>query len=914
MRGMIPKAALRAMEVHRHKLCAPLAYRGAIQREAILDQVFADECFRVVLFQGPAGHGKSTLLQQAKSLSEAAGALTSWLTFDEADNDLQRFFLHFEALLESLRSDGDRVVAPLGDDVGSAGLRWRIDWFMDLLTRSGRHVSLFFDEFQVLSDPSILSFFRGLLARIPETVRVFIGSRSVPEIGLARLVVNRQALVFRADELRFSAPEASRFFALSKELAIRDDEVVAIFKQTEGWPAALQLFRLTLVNPSVRTALGNLGSFRLPELAEYLADNVLSLQTPEIQEFLLRTSLLTRLCAPLCDAVTGHPGSQEILLFLERSGLFVRRLDAELHWFRFHTLFSSFLEGQLRLLSRDTILEVHRRASDWYWTEGLFGEAIHHAIAANERGLAADILTAWSSSLVAGAHLKIVEQWYEHLPLDEVERRPDLVVRVAWALIFLRRRSKLQPILTMLERQVESGKLPDDDDHQIVLAIAALLDDDLVLSNEHIRSVQVFGVEPCGFQAFHLGAAANLRGFLALIAGDFEATYEYAVMGRMHSDRAEASFPWGYSFSLTGLALLMHGRLGEAIERLRSALAEPKVFVDDSFAAVSLAATYSYALYEANDLAAAESQLCGFKELIAQATMVDWVAVAYVTMARIHDIRNRPEQADAVLDEAECIGLANAWPRLVRIVNWEKVRRLLLRGAVGEARSKASRIGYAEGAANLPPGWIPFSEETEGDTIGRVRLAIHLGQPEEALKLLAGELTIAQQTHRIRRQVKLVTLAAMAHARIGNENLARRNFHDALTMARRCGYVRTILDEGDAIVGLLRDEYESIGEPANGADPASAGLRDYIATLLDASGAGVQKARATRQFAPLEPLTQREIEILAFLANGVSNKEMAKRVFVSENTIKFHLKNIYGKLGVSSRLQAILAGRQIGVI
>lgn len=901
--------------VHRHKLCAPLEYRGAIWRASILDRIFTDESSaRVVLFQGPAGHGKSTLLQQAMTISEKDGAVTGWMTFDDSDNDLQRFFSHFEVLLANVRSTDTRKQRPLDEGESGKGLRWRIDWLMDGLASTDKNVSLFFDEFQRLSDPSILSFFRGFLERLPSTVRIFIASRTLPQIGLARLTVNRQGIVFHADELRFSASEAAKFFALSEDVTIRDDEVLAIFKQTEGWPAALQLFRLTLTSPSIRTALADLQSFRLAELAEYLVDNVLTLQTTEIQEFLLRTSLLERLCAPLCDAVCGRSGSQEILLFLEQSGLFLRSLDVEQYWFRFHSLFSSFLEAQLRTLSPDTILEVHGRACNWYRGQSMFGDAIRHAAAANDNALAAEILSTWSSTLIAEAHFKTVEHWYERLPLDEVEGRPDLVVRVAWALIFLRRHSKLRPILSMLESQFAQGLLRADHDLHIILAMSSLLDDNFEQTASYISSVEVFGVDSSGFQAFHLGAAANLKAFLTLLEGDFDRTLSYTAMSRTHSERANESFAWGYSFSIAGLALIMSGRLNEARDRMRIALAEPKVIVDDSFAAVSLAATYSYALYESNDLDAAETQLLGCKDLIAQATLLDWVSVAYITMARIHDIRGRSEQADAVLDDAERIGLANAWPRLVKIVAWEKVRRLILRGALGEARSKASRIGYGEANVHLPPRWIPFSEDLEGGVVGQARLLIHLGQSKDAIKLLGSELNIAQQTGRLRRLVKLMTLTAIAHWKMGNENIACRHFHDALQSACRCGYVRTILDEGDAITSLLRAEYEATSEGDSYSPRSPPAFRQYVSTLLDLSGAGLSRVRTARKATKLETFTEREREILAFLANGVSNMEMGKKLFVSENTVKYHLKNIYSKLGVSSRLQAILAGRQAGLI
>ncbi|MES1262857.1 MAG: AAA family ATPase, partial [Peristeroidobacter soli] len=309
-------------DVHAHKFFAPPAYVGAIRRDAILDRVLGDKTARVVLLQGPAGHGKSTVLQQIKSTFEEQGHITAWLTLDEADNDIRRFYLHAQGMAAALVAPGEE----------HEGGRRRSDWLISLLLKTGKPVALFLDDFQVLYNKTVLTFFRELFERMPEHARLFIGTRSMPEIGLSRLVVNQRAVILHADDLRFSPAEVEQFFSESMKDVSRE-EIDAIYRRTEGWPAALQLFRLSLASPQVRRSLVDVGDYRPRELAEYLADNVLALQTPEIQDFLRRTSLLGRLSASLCQAVTGRADSQELLLKLERSGLFVRSLDSDLRWF-----------------------------------------------------------------------------------------------------------------------------------------------------------------------------------------------------------------------------------------------------------------------------------------------------------------------------------------------------------------------------------------------------------------------------------------------------------------------------------------------------------------------------------------------------------------------------------------------------
>lgn len=303
-------------EVSTHKLFAPPVYPGAVPRRVILDRVLQDHSLRVTVLQGPAGHGKSTTLQQIKTAHEARGWRTAWLTLDDADNDPRRFELHMRALMDLMRG---RAAHRRPSDAWSGDApRDLAGWVLDGFSSMDTPASIFLDEFQALRNDAILRFFRFLLARLPAHVHVFIGSRALPEIGLATLLVNRMATVLRADDLRFTPGEVTQFFAESKDLRVSAEEVGTIYRRTEGWPAGLQLFRLALVSPEVRTSLVDLDDHGPRELAEYLTDNVVTLQSPRIQEFLFKTSLLRQLSAPLCAAVTGFDDAQELLVQLER--------------------------------------------------------------------------------------------------------------------------------------------------------------------------------------------------------------------------------------------------------------------------------------------------------------------------------------------------------------------------------------------------------------------------------------------------------------------------------------------------------------------------------------------------------------------------------------------------------------------
>jgi len=899
----------KAQEVHAHKLFAPPPAHDVIRRETILHRIFQHERARIVLLQAPAGHGKSTALHQIKSACESQGHLTAWLTLDEADNDTRRFLIHLQALLASARGVAGAAPVAVPEEIDDAVRRHRSDWVIDRLLGLGRPVALFLDDFQVLDNPTILGFFRELLERVPQNARVFIGSRSTPEVGLSRLIVNGQALMLRPEDLRFSAAEVEEFFNGRQETAISHEEVDGIYRRTEGWPAALQLYRLSLMNPAVRRSLSDFSASRPRELADYLADNVLAMQPPHIQDFLLRTSLLTRMSAPLCAAVAGRRDSQDILLRLERSGLFVRSVDPQMRWFEYHGLFASFLAEQLHDRSQAIAMEVHRRAARWHQQHENHEETIHHAIACRDFSLAAETLDVWASQLVAGAHLITMERWCDRLPFEEIACRPSLLIKHAWALVFLRRREKLRPLLALLEERQAPFDVCQTTDPRIVLSMAAIARDDPAAAFTIVAGVPIREPRATAFAAFELAAAANLTGFREIACGEFERARQFLAIARSQGERGDATFSRGYTIGVTGVSLLLEGELREALERFRTGMAEQRMHVDQSYASAALASCYIWALYEANELDAAEGLFGQYHDVIAEAALLDFLTVAQVCMARIHDVRGRPAKALAVLDEAADIGHANDTHRYLRGLSWERVRRALLVGDIPRAES----IVAAHSGTEINPAdpWLLFSEDLEGEGLGRIRFAIHSGDLDGAENRLETE--FARHRGRVFRQIKLYLLDAQLHYRKGSRNIAQRSLRKALQLAGPGRYIRCFLDEGEQVLGMLREEYQSLVD-SGGRDVRHGTDRSFVEQLLQASGTDLSRGTQQAAARSTEALTERELEILVFLGNGVSNKEMGERLFVTENTVKFHLKNIYAKLAVASRLQAIASARELGLV
>jgi LuxR family maltose regulon positive regulatory protein len=538
--------------------------------------------------------------------------------------------------------------------------------------------------------------------------------------------------------------------------------------------------------------------------------------------------------------------------------------------------------------------------------KGLYEDAVAHATNCGEHALAADALNMWATQLVAGAHLRTLEFWSERVPLGEIAQRPDLAIKCVYALVFLRRWQRARPLLDLIGALPDTGSVSTTTDPKVVLCMAAGCADEMPHGLGEGERTPLHPEDCNEFAPFELGAAANLRACCALSTHDFEKAREHLMIARVYNERIEAAFSRGYTSAVGGVALLIQGSLQEALAKFREGLAEQRGELDNSFALAALISCYVWALYEANELDTAEKLFRQHHDVIGESTLPDFLTVAYLSIARLHDARGRPVKSEAILDEAEAIGRDNGWSRLVSIVNWERVRRHIVRGAADQALRAAAP---AQTGHRLPRSWIPFGNDVEDQELGEIRLALAQGSLDEVGQRI--DEAFKRQRGRTLRQIKLHLLHAHQGVLQDDNGSARRALRAALRLARPGRFIRCILDEGPVALQLLHDEYQRALDNANGMRRGSE--IEFLELLLKASGTDIGSDPAAVH-AMLQPLTNREREMLVLLANGISNKDMASRLFVSENTVKFHLKSIYAKLSVTSRVQATTVARQIGIL
>ena len=893
----------------KYKFVHPQAIEGAIRRSHLLEKSLSSPSIRAVFIQGPAGHGKTTLLQQILAAIENQGTAIGWITLDEGDDDPARFLCHLHAAIDSALEQPLGANSAFTESADAGGWFGPVDELLRRITGLQRPIAIFIDEFHVLTSEVIISIMARLLERLPVRATFYIGSRSLPALGLGRLALRNCAVILKTEDLRFTRSETADFFSVDGHTELRSELIDDLFNRTEGWPAALQLARLALQGGADKQIVEVLGFSNEPEFEEYLANNVLSLQSGEIQEFLLKTSILERVTPEICDHLTAGENSENTLRYLEKSGLFIRPLGPQRRWFKFHSLFSTYLRKQLRLRKPAAVQELHGLAMEWFVGHDHPEEAIYHAVESRNFPAAAEILESWSSQLVREARLATMERWLDLLPLEDVRARPFLQIKALWALLFLRRFHRARPLFDDLLKQIEAGNVAYAGTRTLPLlnAVRHLMEDDIVAAGKTLVDIELDRGTFDRFELFELGAIANIQSLYLRTLGRFDEAQGKAELAVAYSAQGDAVFSGAYAMAFSGLTYFAQARLKDALKQYRQGfLAASRM--RGSYASAVVAACYAEALYYDDSLDEAKSLLQDALPLISQACMADALAVAHITLAKILNLEGDEVDADYVLREAEQIGNTSGLPRVVKAIKWERIRQLLQRDEVEEARDLADRLISTDPIARHD-AHVFHAEELEGDDIGYVRLLIHEGKTHEALRRLPHLIRHAQQSGRVLRRLKLRILEAIALAESDKSYAAKRSVAEVLHWVAPEGFARFLMEESRFVrlIDTFRCSETEVLKKYSDIPP------DYVDKII--SGTNRFLSSDTNDIRLVyDSLTDREIEILAMLVKGTSNKDIAACLYVSQNTVKYHLRNIYSKLGVRNRTEASNIALRHGIL
>jgi LuxR family maltose regulon positive regulatory protein len=867
------------------KLLAPRFGSKLVARPRLIAQLNEAAVAPLVTVVAPAGFGKTTLVS---TWAEQHARPVGWVSLDERDNSLPRFWLHLIAALQMVQPGlGENALASFFAQ-DAPPVEERLEQLVNEITLAADDITLVLDDYHLINAQAVHESLTFFLKRLPPELQIVLISRAYPPLPLQRQRVHRQLVELDTHNLRFTHDESATFLRRSMGLDLSESQLALLERRAEGWVAGLQLAALALQSrdPAQMDALisGFGGAHR--HVVDYLSQEVLCGQEQEIQDFLLKSSILERMCGTLCAAVTGEPASQQVLEMLDQVNLFVVQLDDERQWYRYHHLFGDFLRSRFHHLYPKQVPELHRRAADWYVAQRMPYDAVSHALLAQAYPRVAQIALDHAADLWRREELTTLRQWLEAIPASLREGYPDLCLFYALALYYTRSLDAIPPVLARTETLLNQGVAPfkafSEQELQgiqatIRTALSITMNCDAAAALDNARTALERLPENHELWRHvvitHVGLAHQLRGDTQGAVSAFE---EAIRLGQ----KAEQHFCTLYVIAqLAGLQISL-GRLHEAVETYHKAIALLTGEGSKSLPMASWAFTGLAELsYQTNDLAAAEQYAYDSLRLSQQIT--PGTMPPYLLMARIAQARGQPDEAWAYVEDADRLLKGLKLPQLHSQV---EVCRAWLNLQQGRSAAVADWIAEQQLDVAQPD---PLREV---ESVMAARILLAQKAAGDALPLIDKLLALAQQGSRTGLVIELFLLQARAFQAQERLDLALAALHTALGLAEPEGYVRLFLDEGAPMRTLLQQH------------TARFGVASYTARLLAAFAPEAEVSP--------DALSQRELEILRLIDAGMSNGDVADTLVLSVGTVKWHVNNIFSKLHVKSRVQAIATARE----
>lgn len=871
------------------KLHVPPLRRNAVPRARLVERLNARP---ITLISAQAGSGKSTLLSAWVAQTSHPIA---WVSLDASDNDPAGFWSYLVAAVQTVcQTAGQTLLQTLNTGALDLLHPLLIDLLNDL-AQAAQPLTLVLDDYHVILSPDIHTALSFCLDHLPDGVRVIIATRVDPPLPLARWRVRDRLTEVRGGDLQFTPAEAAHFLAHTMGLSLTPDQSQMLAARTEGWIAGLQLAALSLHEaadaPRFIAALA--GTHQ--HILDYLVEEVLSAQPDYVQNFLMRTSILERFNAAVCDALTGRTDSAELLTRLDKGNLFLVSLDAERQWFRYHHLFAELL--QARLASRHPTLpaQLQLAASQWFEQAGSLEEAIGQALAAQAFERAAHLLERIWEPLIHSGQAAQLRRWLDRLPADVARTRPLLQLAYGWVEVVSSRPDSIAPHL----QAALAAAQPAEPDYPRIQAEVACLQSMLAGAQGDLAAAQQFAeaavaLAPPDFPLVRGNAYLQLWQ-ITFNQGRVEqalAAYQIALPLLQNGGSYVAI---SLATSHTAHVHVLRGQLREAAQICRAALRQALEAGRDQLPALRMVETgLADVLYQWNDLAESERYARRVHELGQRSGYIQAQCAGALMTARVALARGELARAAALLDEQ--IPYIEPGASFLNILQGQiQVRRQLLSGDTGQAAYWADRLAQqTQHAPVIISGCVPLLQ---------ARVALATQRAADAQVQLTASIDVLTAEQEIGSLIEALLLRAEACAALGQPDRACADLRRALTLGQPENYVRVFVDEGDPVRGLLQKIKAEGGA-----------LTAYVEKLLGCFPGTTPQPAATSPVAPIEPLTDRELEVLRGIADGLSNSEIAARLIVAESTVKKHINHLFDKLAVQTRLQAVNKARELKLI
>lgn len=880
-----------------------------LRREHLLATLGAPSATRTTLILAPAGFGKTTLLGQ---LSREHVDTVVGLTFSYHSRDLGRVIRQLISAFQDAGLDlpaCEALMAADGADAETASSTFVAD-----LGQIETDVTLILDDLHLVTDQGALDLVRGLIASLPPNVRLVMASREPPALPLARMRVQGYLEVLSVDDLRFTDDEAMLFLERRLGSLVSGRMSKIVVERLEGWAAGFEMAVLALdrrAPDDFDSVLERFGS-NDQLMREYLLEEVLNQQRSEVQQFLLWTSLCERFCRPLCAAMFDSPESAGLLEEVERSGLFLTALDFDGQWYRYQHLFADFLRERVRRQYGDrAVAELHQRASRWFAREGMLDEAIAHALEASDWEFASQLITPEAIDLFYQDRNEEIVHWLEEFP-------PDLLASDALLSFFcsyaLARSGRLQEALNRVAVAEQLWDAAEEVEGPAAVAIVraavarfrhdgpelcvqaerglrclCLVNGDnpqeLTLT-EQVYTFRLQGIAGTSSQTntVQFGSGLRISGRSAEAGRVLHEASELALR------RGAATLFWTAQAEL-GAVLRQQGQLPQAYDILMSIVTANEAVNPTAVrhARIELAEI----CWEWDRLDEAETHLTEAMQVSRQTHASTFLPQLHLAWAKVEFARGADTKAEEQLAASIAAARALRSEHLTRVAEAMQARLWLRQGQRDQARRWVRESG-------LRVDDVPDFDRFEGHlTFARVLMASD--DARAAVGLLDRLLAQAEADDRHGDVLRTRIVLALAYQDLFELDAAVATIEPSLELAHQAGYVRSFLVEGTPVLRFLRVALRR--------DVATV----PVATLLEAAGEEVTIPSIIHQEL-VEPISAREIEVLRLIAVGLSNKEIAEELFISVSTVKRHITNLYGKLGVSSRTEAIERGRALELL
>jgi LuxR family transcriptional regulator, maltose regulon positive regulatory protein len=855
----------------------------------------------LTLVSAPAGFGKTSCISEWVESLEMPAA---WLSLDKSDNDPIRFFTYFLSALQ-------RLNPLLGADLASALLAGELPPAEVITTRLindlmevNHQYMIVLDDFQVIQENTVLKIFESLLANPPSQLHIVLITREDPLLPLARLRANDRLSEIRAGDLRFTEIEATAFLNERMGLALSPADITALENRTEGWIVGLQLAGLSMRshdNPSKFIATLS-GSHRY--ILNYLTEEVLHQQSTHLQSFMLQTSILDRLNGSLCDAITGRGDSSTLLEQLYHANLFLIPLDDEQDWYRYHHLFTDLLRSRQNQLPKESILELHNRASRWFEQAGMPADAIEHALSAENYSFAGDLIEKHAMQILSLGYAKTLDGWMQALPETYQSQNRKANLAFAWMHLLRGSYEKIGSYLKTIESVIanyDPDTVPESENERLLMGEwYAFQSNYLNVMGKPDQSIayaqRAFDLTPPDH--YYLLSLAYLG-----MGGAYRLKNDYQQLVVFYQKAAQFSVLSGnilgemLAVAAITLASIQYGRLRFAvdtatpvIERIQNSTHFPPPIMGTVYGSVGMV------YFEWNQLEKAYPFFQKSRQLAALVGHNAGLVYSGIIMSRFYQASGDTAAAVQSINEATRLLQLGVPAWLRPEVALQQVCIYLAQDNLRAAQAVIEQVEASGSASAAPPHLLIL--------LARLRLLFHQYKQNPAVQSEASSLAdqiIAAAVQQGRTPIALQAL--LIRARLKAEPGSSQDVERALELAEPEGFRRAFLDEGqEAALVLMRL-------------PQSSPHRAYADQLLQAYGDSGSKPDASHPANILiEPLSERELDVLRLMARGLTYEEIARELVITVNTVRFHIKHLYGKLNVNNRTRAIELARQLDLL